>query len=240
MTRLPITLLAVALVVPGIQAADLELGTELTAAEFADLTDALADAVAFPNAGPAEPVGVVGLEIVGMGGGPSVDSDSSWWRHSIQGGTTADVMQSKRLLARKGLPRGFDLGVQGGEVAGERFYGGELRVALLKGGTITPALGVRVSYSRFQGAPVDLEVGEAQLAISKGFLMVTPYAAAGYRLARSSATIESPTPVRLEADRDGATAAVGVRITPFPFLHVLAEARKAANVSYFVALGVGF
>jgi hypothetical protein len=58
--------------------------------------------------------------------------------------------------------------------------GGELRYVLIDGGTVTPALAVRASYSQIQGiADFDLNSSALEAAISKGFLLLTPYAGAG-------------------------------------------------------------
>jgi hypothetical protein len=58
--------------------------------------------------------------------------------------------------------------------------GGEIKYAILKGSTVSPALAVRGSYTSMTGVDdLDLSTAGLELSISKGFLMLTPYAGLG-------------------------------------------------------------
>jgi len=237
--RLVLVLLMLVAIVPCGVAGELSFDAAFTPEDFADLTEVLADTVAFPNLGPAEPGGLMGFEVLAAAGGARADEGDRYWEHGIDGDTVLGTLSGSRAIARKGLPGHLDLGAQLGKVLGERFWGGELRWALLEGGNVSPALALRATYSRLDNAPIDLEVAEAQVVLSKGFLILTPYGALGYRKASASAFFGDPAPRTHEVDRDGVTATVGLRISPLPFIRVVAEVRQGFGTSYFVGFGVG-
>jgi hypothetical protein len=237
--RLVLVLLLLVSIVPCSWGGELSFDAAFTPDDFADLTEVLADTIAFPNLGPAEPGGLPGFEVLGAAGGASADEDDSYWEHGIDGDTTFGTLSGERVIGRKGLPARLDVGAQFGKVLGEEFWGGELRWALLEGGNVGPALALRATYSRLDNAPIDLEVAEAQVVLSKGFLILTPYGAVGYRKASASAFFGDPAPRTHEVDRDGYTSAVGLRITPLPFIRVVAEVRQGFGRSYFIGFGVG-
>ncbi|MGE5236289.1 MAG: hypothetical protein ACM3O7_08085 [Acidobacteriota bacterium] len=239
MTRrlLPV-LIMTALVATTAAGGDIAFDAAFTATDFARLADALADTISFPVAGPASPSGVLGLRVLAGTGGPNVDTGSHWWQHGVNGDTVAGALIGSRVVVRAGLPFRLDAGGQVGQVLGERFWGLEGRWALLAGGVLEPAVGVRASYSRLDGGPVGLEVGELQLALSKGFAVVTPYAALGLRRTQADASFGDPAPRRREHSSQIATASLGAQVS-LALFKVLAEVRKGRSVGYFVALGFG-
>ncbi len=228
---------AMAMTAAGARAGDIGFAPGFTPSDLGRMVDTVSDAVVFPNLGPAEPTGIVGFEVLAASGGPRVDTGTRWWTEGTSGDTTAGLLNGTRVIARKGLPLRFDVGAQVGRVLGERFWGVEGRWALLEGGVVSPAMALRASRSHLDG-PLDLTVSEVQLVLSKGFAMLTPYAAVGYRRGEGHATFGDPVAVRHSATEDRATAAVGVRLG-LPLFRVVAEARRGAEVGYFIGLGVG-
>ena len=86
------------------------------------------------------------------------------------------------LRVHKGLPFGIDVGVMAGAVPSTniRLFGGELRYAIVAGGTAMPAIGIRGSYTKLSGVDrLDFDTKGVDLSISKGFLMFTPYGGVG-------------------------------------------------------------
>ena len=82
----------------------------------------------------------------------------------------------------KGLPFGIDVGAfyLSGANTDLELIGAELKYALLKGGIAKPAIAVRATYSELSGIDqLDMETTGLELAISKGFAMLTPYAGVG-------------------------------------------------------------
>lgn len=234
--------LAIVMVLAGVASSAAGSGfsfsSSFTEADFARLADAVADTIVFPNAGPAEPLGLTGFDLLAVGGGRNVDTGSGWWHRGVDGSTVAGSLNGGRLVARKGLPLGIDVGAQAGRVLGEEFWGGELKWALLSGGVVSPSVGLRVTYSKLRNAPVGLQVADAQLVVSKGFALVTPYAAAGYRRLKADATFGDPAVRRHEVTDGRAEGVVGVRLA-LTVIKVVAEVRQASDRSVFVGVGFG-
>lgn len=235
---LPVVLLiAVVTAVPC--AGEIRFEPQFMVSELTELSEAIGDALAFPNLGPAAASGVTGFEILAAGGGPRVDSSSSWWRYGVQGSTTAGLMAGGRGIIRKGLPLRLDVGAQYGTLLGERFWGVEARWALLEGGVIEPGLAVRASYSRLEPSDVmQVEVSEVQLVLSKGFTLLTPYVAGGYRRVESRAYFGAPVPQWWDVEAERWTAVGGVRLNLLPF-RIVGEVKRAHGTSVFAGVGVG-
>jgi hypothetical protein len=220
-----------------VRAGSLDLPGSFTSAQFASFSMAAADAITFPWLASAVPTGLSGFELVAAAGGPRVNSDSAWW-HAIDNRLVAGVWPGQRLIARKGLPLRFDVGAQVGSLAGERFWGVEGRWALVDGGAVTPAIALRASYSQFANAPFQVAAQELQLGISKGFAILTPYGAIGYRRFDASARVGTPADVALSSTGSTTTWAAGVRLN-VPVLRLVGEVRHAANLAFFLGVGVG-
>jgi hypothetical protein len=230
--------LALVVLAGSASAGDFSFTPAFTSADFEQLAESLGDAIAFPNLRSAAPSGVLGFEVIAVAGGPRVDSASHWWRNAVDGSTVGGTLLGGHLVVRKGLPAGLDLGVQIGQVKGERFWGGELRWALLAGGLVGPSLALRGSYSRLDNAPFDLEVAEVQAVVSKSLALVTPYAAVGVEGVRGSAVFGDPIARRRSVRKERLSAAAGLRLNLLPF-HVVGELRRGYHVGYFVGVGLG-
>jgi len=210
----------------------------LSAGDFDDLAGVVADAVAFPLMSSAASSGVTGFEVLAAAGGPRVDRNASWWRYAVSGSTYGGIWPGARLIVRKGLPWRLDVGGQIGQIAGARFLGGDARLALLEGGALSPAAALRVSYTRLQNAPMALEAKEAQIVLSKGFPVLTPYAAVGVRRVDASVTFGQAPVIHYASRQNTTTLAAGVRVHLVPFRFV-GEVRKGAKMGGFVGVGVG-
>ncbi len=227
------------LLVAGFALADgIDFEPTFTPADLAELSDALGDTISFPLLGPASAGGLAGFDLLAAVGGPRVDTGDNWWQSGVDGSAPGTVLPGYRVVARKGLPGRFDIGVQGGRVLDERFWSAEVRWALLEGGVVEPGACLRLVYSRFENAPIDLEVKEVQVAVSKGLTVVTPFAALGYRRVESAAWLGGEDLVLHEYDDSRVTGEAGVRfnLTPFRFV---AEVRQGAALAYFVGFGIG-
>ncbi len=235
---LPLALLA-ALLAGSAGAGGFSFSTSFTPGDFRDLADAFGDAISFPNLGTAASTGVAGFDVMAAAGGPQVDTGSHWWRSGVDARTFGGVLTGYRGIVRKGLPGHLDIGAQFGRVAGEQFWGGELRWGIWDGGVLAPAAALRLAYSRLGGSAVALDVSEAQLVVSKGFPVVSPYAAAGFRRTVAKADFGDPIPLRHRVDSERWTGVAGVRFALLPFFHVVAEARRGSGTSFFVGAGVG-
>jgi hypothetical protein len=218
-------------------AAGFHFGPGFTSNDLGNLTDAVGDVVTFPNLGTAASTGLAGFEILVAAGGPQVDTGSHWWGY-VDGTTLGGTLYGQRVIVRKGLPFNLDVGVQAGQALGERFWGGEVRWGLLEGGAVSPALALRATYSRLASSAFSLNVGEGQLVVSKGFLVVSPYVALGYRWVSTDASFGDPVPVAHSLDSSRWTSTLGVRVTVLPLVRVVGELRQGANRSFYLGFGV--
>lgn len=156
-------------------AQDLTLqGIITTQTQFRALSDDLGAALSYKAQTPAEPLGITGFDV-----GIAATSTKL-------GNASQAALENKSSLiiptvrAHKGLPLGFDIGAAYAAADGIRYVGGELRYALLDGGTLTPAIGLRGSMTRLTGVDeLDFDTKGVDLSISKGFAFITPYAGIG-------------------------------------------------------------
>lgn len=220
-------------------AAELRLSPQLSPAELATLAEVLADVLAFPNLTTAQPSGLAGFEVMVAAGGVTVDEDQGWYAHAFRGGPTLGFLPSSRLVARKGLPRKIDVGLELGQFAGQRFWGGEVRWSLYPGGTLLPALAAVASYDRFDHPVVQLRVGEVKLVVSKGFLVAAPYLGVGWRRQETEARFGEPVARWQGVEGVRGVFYAGAVVHPLPLLRLVAEVRQGFRTSYFLALGVG-
>ncbi|OFV82319.1 MAG: hypothetical protein A2Y78_01840 [Acidobacteria bacterium RBG_13_68_16] len=235
---LGVFVVALALAAGPAHAGGFTFDAHFTQSDLAGLAEGIGDALTFPNLGTAVPTGLAGFEVLAAAGGPQVDTGSHWWRY-VDARTAGGVLYGQRVIVRKGLPFNLDVGVQAGQVAGERFWGGEVRWAVLEGGAVSPAVALRASYSKLSTAPFECEVAEGQLFVSKGFLVVSPYGGIGYRRVSARATFGEPVAAGHSVDLNRGTVTVGARVTLFPLVHLVGEVRKSAKTSIFLGLGVG-
>ena len=148
---------------------------------FGDLIQDLGAAMSYRAVTPAEPLGIllgidVGLELTGT----KLKNDLAWKEATDDNGKSNLYMG--KVHVHKGLPLGIDVGAYYGSVMDSNIksLGGEISYAILSGTAATPALAVRGTYTRMSGVnDLDLNTAGLELSISKGFLMLTPYAGVG-------------------------------------------------------------
>ncbi len=139
------------------------------------------DAYFYPGHGAA-PLGLVGFNVYVEASYDKSFGAQSFADTTIDGGLTGGALAVGRVGVRKGLPGGFDLGVSlsqalDGDV---KLGSAELSYALLKGGTVAPAVGIRLTGTRTLDAHAyALDQEGIEILVSKGFLLLTPYAGAG-------------------------------------------------------------
>lgn len=189
----------------------------LDQSQFEELTENLGAATHYKGVTPAEPLGVIGFD-VGLGL-MSTDIDEDLFDLGSQGDFDGSGFNLARLQVHKGLPFGLDVGasIAQGIDNDATVLGAELRYNLINGGIVSPSLGVRASYSMVEGLD-DLDVSNAalELTVSKGFLMLTPYAGIG--IVRTTADPDEATglaeeEVDLEKLYLGLTINLGLAIT---------------------------
>jgi hypothetical protein len=151
------------------------------------------DAYFFPRH-RAAPLGLIGFEVYADATYDSKFDDEPFVNTAIDGDLTGGFLSVARVGARKGLPGGIDLGLSYGKALGSdvKLVSGEIQYAISHGGLLSPALSLRVTGTRTTGSGVyDLNQYGAELLLSKGFTILTPYVGAG--IVRSKGTLDTPT-----------------------------------------------
>lgn len=151
----------------------------LTQGEFHQMSQDLGSVLSYKPLGPSEPLGLFGFDM-GVAGTDTKISNSAVFQKAGAGDISDIVVPSLRF--NMGLPFGVDVGVMAGAApsTNARLYGGELRWAFIKGSTTMPAIALRGSYTQLAGVDqLDFNTKGADLSISKGFAMFTPYAGIG-------------------------------------------------------------
>ncbi len=154
---------------------------QLTQGQFKSLAENLGAATHYKSLSPAEPLGLIGFDVAVELSATDIDEDAVFDAAS-SGDFDPDQLLMARLHVHKGLPFGLDIGASYGTTLDTDFtvFGAELRYAILEGSTITPALALRGTYSQVSGDDaLDMQNAGLELSVSKGFLMLTPYAGVG-------------------------------------------------------------
>lgn len=136
---------------------------------------------AYPRHGAA-PLGLIGFDVWAEVSGDESFADEPFFDGAIDGDLTGDLLLFGRVGARKGLPGGIDLGLSYGQaLEGDlELVTAEVGWAIIDGGLISPTLGLRLTGTRsVQSDAYELDQYGAELILSKGFAILTPYVGGG-------------------------------------------------------------
>lgn len=149
--------------------------------EFRLLSEDLGSALSYKAVAPAEPLGLTGFDI-GLELSATKMSNATQWKNAVSGGKAIETLPVPKLHLHKGLPFDIDVGVMYTSIptTNIKLVGGELRYAFIAGDVVLPAVAVRGTLTKLSGVS-NLAFGTKglELAVSKGFLMFTPYASIG-------------------------------------------------------------
>lgn len=180
MRRLVLLAVVAALSTPAF-ADDFDLdGSDIRQADFRSAAEDVAALLSYKALNPAEATGITGFGIGAFASYVSVDDENAWARLT---GDDQSGIGLAGVAVHKGLPLDLDLGAYYAVVPGTdaRIVGGELRWALLPGSIALPAIALRGGYTQLSGIDdVDADAFSADVSISKGFALFTPYAGVGY------------------------------------------------------------
>ncbi|MCF6323341.1 MAG: hypothetical protein L3J89_03295 [Gammaproteobacteria bacterium] len=206
---------------------------------FNTLVEELGTAVAYNSVAPAESMGITGFDIGVVIGG--VELDSTVWSQVVSDGSAPSSLIVPKLIVRKGLPFGVDLGVSYVSVPGSNvtIMGGEIRKALLEGSTVMPAISLSLHTASLSGVDdLDISTYGFDVGISKGFAMFTPYASVGQVWFDGS---ENTTLLTLQDYNESTTrSSVGVKIGFMPIMSLTLQADMAKTNSYNMKLSLDF
>ncbi len=186
-------LLTLSVVAPASMAAnDLDEIGNLVQKDFRKLSKILGAATSYKAVSPAEPLGVTGfdlaLELT------ATELDKGLFEDASDGDWDLSYLPMPKIHLHKGLPFNLDVGAfySGAPETDIKLWGAELRYSVLEGTVISPALALRLTYSRLEGVDeLELDNKGIELSISKGFVMITPYAGIG-RIRTESEAVDEP------------------------------------------------
>lgn len=215
---------------------DLDGIEKLDQSTFKVFAENMVAATTYKATAPAEPLGITGFDIgIGL---TAVDLDKEVFELASDGGWDYSYLPVPRIFAQKGLPFDIDVGASYTSVSDVfSLFGVELKKAILSGGVATPAVAVRLSYSKLSGIDeLDVENKGIDLSISKGFTVFTPYAGIG----RTYSTVTPvDVPILIEEDIEDSVVYAGVNINLGVNLGF--EVNKTAGVtSYSGKVGIRF
>jgi hypothetical protein len=145
----------------------------------------------YPRHGAA-PLGLIGFDVYADAAVDQEFGDEEFVRAVLDDDLTGDMLAVVRVGARKGLPAGIDIGLSYGRAVETdiELISADVQWAILEGGPLSPALSLRVTGTRAMGSEVyDLDQYGAELFLSKGFTVLTPYVGAG--VVRSEGSLDS-------------------------------------------------
>lgn len=170
---------------PALHAAenDINIG-QLSGAQsaFKAFSEDMSSALSYKAIAPAEPLGITGFDIGLELSMTSMESSDEWLAAVGDGSDELDSLPVPKLHLHKGLPFGIDIGAVYTSIptTNIKLFGGELRYSFVSGNVAIPAIAVRGTMTKVSGVDdLDFSTKGLELSVSKGFLMVTPYAGIG-------------------------------------------------------------
>ena len=159
-------------------ASDFDRVQTLTQAEFGKLAQDFTAVGSYRSLAPAEPLGAIGFDIGAAVSATRLDHAAVWEKAGFE--HTSVYMPTLRL--QKGLPLNIDIGATFTAVPDSdiKLVGAEIKYAFVSGNVALPALAIRAAATKLSGVDeFDLDTRSVELLVSKGFLMLTPYAGVG-------------------------------------------------------------
>lgn len=175
--KIILTLMVVVLCSGSVWAADFTFPANPGQALFNELVTEAGRLTAYRSMASAEPGGLTGFDVGVAITGVEVES-ALWSQFNVDESTIA----VPRLMVRKGLPLNIDIGAFYANISDYdlTLQGAEIQWAILEGTAATPALSLRGSYTELDAAgEMEVKTTAADLVVSKGFAMFTPYAGVG-------------------------------------------------------------
>lgn len=197
------------------------------------------DAYHYPRHSAA-PLGLLGFDLYAEASVDRGFADSAAG-DLITGNLTSGAMSIGRVGVRKGLPGGVDLGVAYGQALGGsdlKLVSADVQWAMIHGGVLSPAVSLRVTGTGTTGSAGAYELRQygAEILVSKGFTVLTPYAGAGVVSSRGRLNRIHGSTLQ-ETDTQGIAYAGLTLSLLIPKITV--EVEKAETVQASVRIGIG-
>ncbi|HEX2668252.1 MAG TPA: hypothetical protein VHP13_07750 [Gammaproteobacteria bacterium] len=151
----------------------------LVQTDFNDLSQDLGAVTSYKQLQGSASEGIAGFDFSFNAGATQVSHEAAW---KAATGSDVSTVPFANVSVSKGLPFGFDVGGEYAFVPGSNvhLYGVQARYALVDGGVIAPAVGLRAAYTHLTGVDnLSFNTKSLGISVSKGFGPVTPYAGVG-------------------------------------------------------------
>lgn len=247
-------LLVLTLAVPAMAKTDFNVDV-LNQEDFKSFSRDLGMAISYVPMSPAAPLGdkLPGFDAGIEASYVKLDKGSLWYQKMdktiTSTGTAIDLPNAlavPRVHIQVGLPIiPLDFGVSMSKIPNSsiKLIGYEVKYAILEGGIIMPAVAIRGAYTKLSGIDqVDVSTKSADVSISKGIAIFTPYAGVGQVWILSdphNSTTFSGTPLQSEEIRKS-KAFVGLKTKIFPFVNLVVEGDFSNVNLYSARLNVNF
>jgi hypothetical protein len=230
-------------------ARDIAFDSGLTQNAFKDLTKEAGAALSYKNVTPAEPMGITGFDVGIEGSFVSISTgNNNYWEKAFSHDAPSMLVLPK-IRVQKGLPFGIDIGAMYTYMPGSniKIIGAEIGYAILEGSVATPAVKVRGTYTKLTGVnDLAFQTAGVDASISKGFLMLTPYAGVGMIYLNSKAEgnlqmISTLAGSPLNAEKIWQPRYFGgLKISPMPLLGITAEMEYLNRPVYSLKVAISF
>jgi hypothetical protein len=239
--RVEILLLLLSLLAAVPAAASWEVNGGATDSDFRAFNRRFSSDAYFYPRHSAAPLGLLGFEAYVDATYDKSFDDQAFNDTAIHGDYTGGFLSIARAGVRKGLPGGVDLGVSYGRALGGdvKLISAEIQYAIAHGGLLAPALSVRVTGTRtIDRQAYGLDQYGAELLLSKGFPVVTPYVGVG--LVHSRGTLDSPLGFSRKENDTRPVAFAGVTLSLLvPKIHIEVEKGEALQAAVRIGIGLG-
>ncbi len=232
-------------------ATDIQFARGVAQGEFKALVENLGSALSYKNVAPAAPLGLLGFDVGIEAVGLDVGRSAAW--DAVAGNQASTFVVVPKLRARKGLPLDIDVGAFYSTIPSSNvsLFGAELGWAVLAGGVALPAIGLRATYTKLLGvSELDVQTLGLDAAISKGFLIFTPYAGVGALYTDGKAkgkVLTDPTFLAFNGNKPleeeklwSARYFGGVKLTPFPLFGITGEVEYSGVMTYSLKVAISF
>jgi len=209
--------------------------------EFNSFIKEFGAGISFNPMAPAEPLGMIGFDVAVEAVLTDISDGKPYWMNMISDNNPHPFLPAPRIHVMKGLPFGIDIGAIYSQVPGYniQLWGIEAKYAILEGSIATPALSIRGSYSQLDGVDdIDLNTQSIDLTISKGLLMLTPYA--GVSVLWINGGENSPLVDLEDADETVFRGILGLQMSPLPFVVITGEATLGDVAQYGLKIAIRF
>lgn len=164
---------------PALAATSISISPGMTEPQFQQFSEDLGAALSYRDLTTASPLGAHRVTF-GVGANSTNFAHAASWSAGTAG--AGQHLTLPTLYLDKGLPFGLTIGGSYTAIPNSNIHllGAEVSYSLFRGTRRLPAVAVRATYSRLTGVPeLDFSTTGLEVALSKRFHQVTPYAGLG-------------------------------------------------------------